>query len=275
MAQWQTRRVEGRPGADAVFKALADPTRRLLLDRLNAKNGLTLNELCSGLDMARQSASKHVAILEDADLIVVVRRGREKLHYLNAAPISEIARRWINQYDAQRVHTLDALKQVLEDKPVTPSPFVYKTYINTTPETLWQALTDPAFTREYWQIEFETDWQPGSEMTWLHHGLTITDPEQVVVEADPPRRLSYTWHSYPPEWAKQSGIAEERRVRLVTEPRSQVTFEIEPLDGQCRLTVVHEFFAEDTLASTMVSEGWPRVLSNLKSYLETGNARRL
>ena len=81
---------------DAVFKALADPTRRRLLDSLNARSGQNLRELCAGLDMARQSVTKHLAILEAADLVVTVRRGRERLHYLNAAPIDEIADRWID-----------------------------------------------------------------------------------------------------------------------------------------------------------------------------------
>jgi DNA-binding transcriptional ArsR family regulator len=107
---------------DPVFKALADPSRRQLLDRLNADNGQTLRELCAGLDMARQSVSKHLAILEDAELVVTVRRGREKLHYLNAAPINEIADRWINRYDQARVDALTDLNRALEGPPMTPSP---------------------------------------------------------------------------------------------------------------------------------------------------------
>ena len=107
---------------DEVFKALADPSRRRLLDRLNARNGQTLRELCAGLDMARQSVSKHLAILEAANLVTTVRRGREKLHYLNAAPINDIAERWITRYDRQRVHALADLKQALEETPPWRSP---------------------------------------------------------------------------------------------------------------------------------------------------------
>ena len=84
---------------DEVFKALADPSRRRLLDSLNERNGQTLRELCAGLEMARQSVSKHLAVLEAANLVTTVWRGREKLHYLNAAPINEIAERWITRYD--------------------------------------------------------------------------------------------------------------------------------------------------------------------------------
>jgi DNA-binding transcriptional ArsR family regulator len=100
---------------DDVFRALSDPSRRRLLDSLNQRNGQTLRELCAGLDMARQSVSKHLAILEDANLVTTVRRGREKFHFLNAAPINDIAERWINRYDQPRIAALSDLKKALED----------------------------------------------------------------------------------------------------------------------------------------------------------------
>ena len=109
------------PTVDEVFRALADPSRRGLLDDLNRRNGQTLTELCSGLDMARQSVSKHLAVLEAANLVTTVRKGREKLHYLNPAPINDIAERWIDRYDRDRVHALADLQRALEsptmDKP--------------------------------------------------------------------------------------------------------------------------------------------------------------
>jgi DNA-binding transcriptional ArsR family regulator len=101
---------------DEVFRALADPTRRELLDRLRADNGQTLNELCSRLAMTRQAVSKHLTILEDANLVATVRRGREKLHYLNPVPIGEIYDRWIGKYERARVVALADLKRALEDK---------------------------------------------------------------------------------------------------------------------------------------------------------------
>src|SRR3954471_12923400 len=128
---------------DEVFRALADPSRRQLLDSLNGRNGQTLRELCSGLRMARQSVSKHLAILEAANLVTTVRRGREKLHYLNAAPINEIGERWITRYERGRVEALADLKRALEDHSTVATPsFVYTTYIKTTPERLWRALTE-------------------------------------------------------------------------------------------------------------------------------------
>jgi len=257
---------------DEVFKALADPSRRLLLDSLNARNGQTLRELCSRLDMARQSVSKHLAVLEAANLVTTVRRGREKHHYLNAAPINDIAERWIMRYEQDRVNALADLKRALEDAPVEPEKrsFVYATYIRTTPEKLWQALTEPAFTERYWSITFETDWKPGSTMIWRTRGLAIADPDQVVLESEPYRRLSYTWQTHSPEWMQALNFSEEARDRLASEPRSKVTFEIEPLGDHVKLTVIHDDLVPGGLTGSMISNGWPRVLANLKTLLETG-----
>jgi DNA-binding transcriptional ArsR family regulator len=99
---------------DKVFKALADPGRRLLLDKLHAGNGQTLGELTEHLDMSRQAVTKHLKVLEDANLVVVVWRGREKLHFLNPVPINEIAERWIGKYEQGRLRALSALKGALE-----------------------------------------------------------------------------------------------------------------------------------------------------------------
>jgi DNA-binding transcriptional ArsR family regulator/uncharacterized protein YndB with AHSA1/START domain len=255
---------------DEVFRALADPSRRLLLDSLNERNGQTLRELGSRLDMARQSVSKHLAVLEAANLVTTVRRGREKHHYLNAAPINEIAERWITRYEQDRVHALADLKRALEDTPVDKPSFVYTTYIQTTPERLWQALTEPAFTERYWAITFDSDWKPGSAMTWHTRGLTIGDPEQVVVESEPYRRLSYMWQTFTPEWAESLNLTDDTRDRLTAEPRSKVTFEIEPLGEQVKLTVIHDDLEPGGMTGSLISQGWPRVVANLKTLLETG-----
>jgi uncharacterized protein YndB with AHSA1/START domain/DNA-binding transcriptional ArsR family regulator len=263
--------MAANPPLDDAFRALADPSRRLLLDSLNERNGQTLRELCSRLDMARQSVSKHLAVLEAANLVTTVRRGREKLHYLNAAPINEIAERWITQYERDRVHALADLKRALEDTPVDRPEFVYVTYIRTTPERLWRALTEPAFTERYWGMVFHSDWRTGSRYVLHQFGLAIADDEQVVLDAEPYHRLSYTWHTVTPEWGDAIGLAEDARERLAAEPRSKVTFAIEPLDDeQVKLTVVHDGLDPDGLMRTLIGRGWPRVLSNLKTLLETG-----
>jgi uncharacterized protein YndB with AHSA1/START domain/DNA-binding transcriptional ArsR family regulator len=252
---------------DDVFKALADPSRRDLLDRLNARNGQTLRELCAGLDMARQSVSKHLAVLEAANLVTTVWRGREKLHYVNAEPINAIAERWINQYDRARVHALADLKTALE-APMSKPDFVYTTYINTTPERLWQALTDPTFTKQYWGTEFDTDWAKGSQMAWRAKGHTIVDSEQVVVESDPYNRLAYTWHTFTPEWGAAFEMSEEKVAELAAEPRSTVTFQLEQQGTVVKLTVVHE---GGPVVLAAVSDGWPAIISSMKSLLETGD----
>ena len=152
------------------------------------------------------------------------------------------------------------------DKP----SFVYTTYIRTTPERLWQALTDPAFTRRYWSATFQTNWKAGSTMRWDLFGVTIDDPEQVVLESEPPRRLSYSWHTPTPELLDLLELTEETRERLTAERRSKVTFDIEPLGELVKLTVVHDGFEPGSLMASLVSQGWPGILSNLKTLLETG-----
>lgn len=268
---------------DDIFKALADPGRRRLLDSLNARNGQNLNDLCAVMDMTRQSVTKHLEILESANLVVVLRRGRERLHYLNAAPIHDVADRWIGQYHQQRVRALADLKDALElpdmtnttrDSTTQTKSFVYTTYIKTTPEQLWSGLTNPAFTKRYWDMEFVTDWKVGSHMTWLHKDVVLDDPAQVVVESDPYTRLSYTWHTMTPEFARHVGIDAATIAKLDEETRrqrSKATFEIEDMGGKCKLTVIHDDFPPDSTMLTMVSTGWPAVISSLKTLLETGH----
>lgn len=255
-----------------VFRALADPSRRRLLDRLNVRNGQSLSELTEDMGMARQSISQHLMVLEAANLITTVRDGRLKRHYLNAVPINEIADRWINTYDRNRVRALADLKAALEEEHMDDLRFVYTTYIRTTPERLWQALTEPAFTRLWWETSFETDWQTGSTMVWDNHGVVIEDPEQVVLEASPYQRLTYTWHTFTPELAARFEWDAELQGKLASEPRSQVTFELEPHGESVRLTVTHDHFQPGSTQLEMVQHGWPAILSGLKSLLETGTA---
>ncbi|MGN9781471.1 ArsR/SmtB family transcription factor [Nonomuraea sp. ZG12] len=234
---------------DKVFKALADRTRRHLLDRLHERNGQTLGELCAHVDMARQSVTQHVAVLEAANLISTVRRGREKLHYLNPVPLHEIQERWIDKYETPRLRALSDLKRRAEEQNMADKPtFVYVTYIESTPEKVWHALTDADLSAEYWGHSNVSDWQVGS--TWQHlrtDGSGIADVVGTVLETVPPKRLVITFG----------------------EP-SQVTFDIEPHGQIVRLTVTHENLAtqEDY---DVISAGWPAILANLKSLLETGH----
>lgn len=262
---------------DEVFRALADSNRRGLLDSLNGRNGQTLRELCGGLDMARQSVSKHLGVLIEANLVTTVRRGREKLHYLNAEPINAIAERWIDQYHRGRVQALSVLKSALE-QPMDKPEFVYTTFINTTPEKLWQALTEPEFTREYWGgLALVSDWKVGSPVNLQYEpGKQPEDQGQVVLEADPYRRLSYSWHRVQPMHAELLGWSQEEYAEYSKEGRSKVTFVIEPTDRQVKLTVIHDDFEPGSMMYKAISGqleksgGWPELLSDLKSFLETG-----
>ena len=265
---------------DAVFRALSDPARRRLLDRLNERNGLTLTQLCADMGMTRQSVSKHLVVLEDAEVVTTRRRGREKLHYLNAAPINDIADRWIHHYDRQRAEALADLKTALEATPMDhtcdQTTFVYTTYINATAERVWHGLTEPSFTQRYWGgVSFPTDWQNGStyDVAYEDAGLVISDPAQVILESDPYRRLAYTWHTFTPEWGAYHGKSAEEVERWSSEPRSKVAFDIEEsAPGVVKLTVVHDGFAPGSAVLAGVSTGWPAVLASLKTLLETGSA---
>jgi uncharacterized protein YndB with AHSA1/START domain/DNA-binding transcriptional ArsR family regulator len=257
---------------DDVFKALADPSRRLLLDSLNMQNGQTLSELVSRLEMTRQSVSKHLAQLEAANLVTTVWRGREKLHYLNAEPINALSDRWIKNYDRDRVTALADLKNALENRTVNDAEFVYTTYIEAPPELVWRGLTDPSFTRRYWGVEFQSDWKPGSTFTLVHgrRGIAVTDAEMIVKAYDPYTRLSYTWQAYPKELTDSIGFAEGFYERALAEPRSTVNFELEPRGTQTKLTVVHTGFEPGSVVLPDISGGWPKVLSWLKTFLESG-----
>src|SRR3954451_2932134 len=114
---------------DAIFRALADPTRRLLLDRLREHNGQTLSELCERLDMARQSATQHLDVLAQANLVTVVRRGRERLHYLNPVPIHEIEERWISGFDKARMRVISAIKLEAEEHAMAEQSVAVPTYV--------------------------------------------------------------------------------------------------------------------------------------------------
>ena len=235
---------------DDVFKALADATRRSLLDALFQEDGQTLSALQKRLPMTRFGVMKHLGILEAAGLVVTKRRGREKLHFLNPVPIRLVHDRWVSKYAEPWAATLSDLKHRLE----RTMEKVFEIYIKTTPERLWEAITDTEMRRKYtFGAEVTSDWTAGSR--YEAHGLRalIFEGENLVV--DPPRRLVQSFRAVWDESVKNEGP-------------SRVTWEIEPIGDSCRLTVTHDQLREG--ANNQLYGGWPMILSGIKTLLETG-----
>ncbi len=244
--------MRGVASDDQVFKALGDPTRRFLLDGLYRRDGQTLTELEAGLVMTRFGVMKHLRVLEEAGLVATRRSGREKLHFLNPVPIRLIHDRWIDKYTEPWVAVLSDLKQRLE----STMEKVFEIYIHTTPERLWEAITDPEIRSKYnFGARVESAWTPGStlEMSAPNAGLLLGEGE--VLEADPPRRLVHTMTALWSEDVRREGS-------------SRVTWTIEPVGDSCHLTVTHDQLRDG--ANDELYGGWPMILSGLKTWLETG-----
>jgi uncharacterized protein YndB with AHSA1/START domain/DNA-binding transcriptional ArsR family regulator len=253
---------------DAVFKALADPTRRSLLDRLFEADGQTLGALEQRLPMTRFGVMKHLKALEQAGLITTKRDGREKRHFLNPVPIRLVHDRWVSKYAEPWAAGLSGLKKRIEEttemdanssgkRPWTASATekVFEIYIRTTPEQLWQAITDPELRRKYsFGLAVNSDWQAGSRYALSPApGTEIASGENLVVE--PPHRLVQSFQALWSDEVKREGS-------------SRVTWEIEAVGDSCRLTVTHDQLRED--AHGEIYGGWPMILSGLKTLLETG-----
>ncbi len=245
-----------------IFRALADPHRRLLLDRLQERDGQTLGELCAYLpEMTRFGCMKHLRVLEEARLVSSHKVGREKFHYLNPVPIQQLYDRWVGKYARPWTRTLAGLKTLFEEDQMDQAPaHVYEIYIRTTPDRLWQALTDPELTEQYafFGSRIESDWQVGSPYAYTNPvGGKVVEGE--VLEIDPPRRLVLSW-----------------RAVFADIPTTTVTWTIEPLGDSCKLTLQHSGIDP---ANTVVSQGlasaWTQLASSLKSFLETGKALQL
>src|SRR6478752_5187304 len=235
---------------DRVFRALADPTRRHLLDRLFERDGRTLTELESELEMTRFGVMKHLRVLEDAGLVVTRREGREKRHFLNPVPIRLVHDRWVSKYAEPWAAGLSELKSELE----SAMEKVFEIYIRTTPERLWEAITDPDIRSKYqFGMRQEGDGTVGSRYEMHGGGNVIGEGENV--EVDPPRRLVQTMRALWSDDVKEEGF-------------SRITWEIEQVQDSCRLVVTHDQLREG--AHDELYGGWPMILSGLKTWLESG-----
>ncbi len=237
---------------DTVFKALADPTRRALLDALFAEDGQSLSSLEERFGITRFGVMKHLRLLEDAGLVVTRRRGREKLHFLNPVPIRLVHDRWVSKYAEPWVEGLSGLKSRLESSMEK----IFEIYIRTTPERLWEAITDPEIRARYnFGARQRSDFTPGSRYElWAPKAEALLG-EGENLEVDPPRRLVQTMVAL---WSDE----------VRDEGTSRITWEIEPVGDSCRLTVTHDQLREG--ANNELYGGWPMILSGLKTWLETG-----
>src|SRR3954452_15824217 len=189
---------------DEVFKALADPTRRALLALLFEEHGRTLSALERRLPMSRFGVMKHLKVLEEANLVVTRRRGREKLHFLNPVPIRLIHDRWVSKYAEPWAAGLSELKDQLEDRTMEK---VFEIYIKTTPDRLWQAITDPDMRAKYnFGMRVASDWTPGSTYK-ATAGQNMPLVEGENLEIDPPRRLVQTMRALWGEDVKSEGTS--------------------------------------------------------------------
>ncbi len=242
-----------------VFKALADETRRAILDALLTVDGQTLAELTERFpEMTRFGVMKHLAVLEEAGLLSTLRQGRSKRHFLNPVPIAEIANRWISRYARPFTTALVGLRAGLEQEPVMTTKHVYQTYIRSNLETVWNAIIDPEFTRQYFfSSRFETPPVAGQPFRSVLPDGSL-GVQGVIEELDPPRRLVHTW---------QVGYDDT----MAAEPASRVTWTLsEAGDGLVLLRVVHDELGASPLTSASVGSAWPYVLDGLKSLVETG-----
>jgi DNA-binding transcriptional ArsR family regulator/uncharacterized protein YndB with AHSA1/START domain len=243
---------------DAVFKALADPTRRQLLDSLRDKAGQTLTELEQGLGMTRFGVMKHLKVLEEAKLVTSRKEGRFKYHYLNASPIQEVADRWIAPYQKPFARYALNLKAMLETSEIMSDKpnFVIETYIRTTPKALWDAIVNPEMTAQYYYNgRVQPDLRVGGRFYYLDQaGEVNLDGE--VIEVIPEKKLVTTFKA---RWAPQGAI-------------TRVQYEIEQVGDACKLTLTH---FDAAAAQAGVESGWPMILAGLKTLLETGKPLNL
>jgi uncharacterized protein YndB with AHSA1/START domain len=237
---------------DLVFKALADPTRRELLDVLLVDDGQTLSALVERFDMTRPAVAKHLGILEDAGLVVVQRRGREKRHFLNPVPVRQVHDRWVTKYTQEWAAGLVGLKTELE----RTMEKVFEIYVRATPEQVWEAITDPEIRARYnFGARIDSDWTPGSRYEMSSPKADGLLGEGEILEVDAPRRLVQSMRAL---WGED----------VAAEGTSRVTWEIEPIEDSCRVTVTHDQLRDG--ANDQLYGGWPMILSGLKTWLETG-----
>jgi uncharacterized protein YndB with AHSA1/START domain/DNA-binding transcriptional ArsR family regulator len=240
-----------------IFRALSDPSRRLLLDRLFERDGQTLGELCAHLpEMTRFGVMRHLDVLEAADLVTTRRQGREKRHYLNPVPIRLMHDRWISKYAEPVIRALSALKQHLE-APVSTFEHVYSVFIQAPPDRVWRAITDGTeTTRYYYGTRVDSTWQAGAPLTYTYPDGTIA-ADGKVLDIDPPRRLTMSFHA---RWDPAIEAEGPVEIAWVLEARGDAT----------KLTVTTSGLVEGSRTAADFAGGIVYIVSGLKTLVETG-----
>jgi uncharacterized protein YndB with AHSA1/START domain len=246
---------------DEVFRALNDPSRRLLLDKLFVDDGQTLGHLCTHLpEMTRFGVMSHLRVLEEGGLITTRRQGRSKLHYLNPVPIRLVHDRWISKYTAPMVGAIAGLKAQIEGGAMSDKPsHVYQAYIAAEPKEVWEAITNGDYTvRYFYGTRVESDWTEGSEVRYLGpDGSVVADGH--IIAIDPPHRLEYT---FLPHWDSE----------LEAEGHAREVWLVEDANGASKLTVELYDTPVDSRRYADFTGGLPYIISGLKSVLETGKS---
>lgn len=242
-----------------VFRALSDPSRRLLLDRLFERDGQTLGELCRHLpEMTRFGVMRHLGVLEAAEIVSTRRVGREKRHYLNPVPIRLMHDRWISKYAEPVIGALSAMKRHLE-APVSTFDHVYSVYIQAPPDRVWRAITDGTETaRYYYGTRVDSTWKPGAPLTYAYPDGSIA-ADGTVLEIDPPNRLKMSFHA---RWDPEIEAEGPVEIAWVLEAQGEAT----------KLTVTTSGLVEGSKTATDFSGGIVYIVSGLKTFVEAGRA---
>lgn len=244
------------PDEDLVYRALASSTRRRILDVVRERDGITLGEIAESFEISRFGVRKHIKTLMDAHLLTVTMDGTAKRHFLNPVPIQSIQDRWLSRYSRRWAAALNGLKYTLEETQMGKLQHRYEVYIRASAEAVWEAITDPDFTQQFFYgTRVESEFRPGSSIIYRYKD----DPDRTaitgeVLEVDRPNRLV---HSF------DFGNGD---------PASRVIYELRELGGVCKLTLTHDGFDSATKTFEGVGTGWNPILSGMKTLLETGEA---
>jgi DNA-binding transcriptional ArsR family regulator len=243
-----------------VFRALADPGRRVLLDQLFERDGQTLGELCAHLPaMTRFGVMKHLGVLEEAGLVTTQRVGREKRHFLNPVPIRLVHDRWTGKFAESIVGSLKTIKAQLETPPMGTINHVYSIYIKASPDRVWRAITDGDDTvRYYYGTRVASDWAKGSPLTYTYEDGSLA-ADGTVLDIDPGKSVTMSFH---PRWSPE----------VDAEGPVEMTWAVEPSeDGGSKLTVTNALIPGSTIEGEF-SSGVVYLASGLKTFLETGES---